>query len=148
MRKSILYRLFRLGSIPRRLRPVLRDEGIVLAEEGIPGRLVTRDLKGPGKRYLLRSEGFSGSLVITRRRIVCFTYWKRQINISVEDPRLAELRVSQPNPDTLVIGFESSVFRDGWSGQIEFRFGTDQAERFEQVLRCLGVGACPGEANF
>ncbi len=139
MKKTILYRLFGLGAIPGKLRPVLDSEGIVVADEGIGGRLVTKRVKGPGKRYFNRTEGFSGCLVVTRKRIVCFTYGKRQINISVEDPKIPKLHVTVPMAETVSVSFESSDFRDGWSGEIELRFKTEKALQFRDVLKSLGV---------
>ena len=139
MQKTILYRLFRVGSIPRKVRPVLEQEGIVLSDEGMGGRFIARNVKGPFKRYVRRTEGFSGCLVITRKRIICYTYWKRQISISVEDPRLSELYVDATDRQKLSISFESSVFRDGWEGVIEYRFKTDKAIQFQEALMSLGV---------
>ncbi len=139
MRKTILFRLFGLGAIPGKLRPVLDSEGIVVADEGIGGWFITRNVRGPGKRYIRRKEGFSGCLAITKRRIVCFTYWKCQINIAVDDPKISELYVNIPAKETLSISFESSVFRDGWSGVIEFRFKTEKARQFYDVLRSIGA---------
>lgn len=51
MKKTILYRLFGLGSVPRKLRPVLEQEGMVVFDEGVRGSFVTKHVNGPGKRY-------------------------------------------------------------------------------------------------
>ncbi len=85
--------MVKVGSIPSKIGPILEQEGIVLFDEGMGGWFIARHVKGPGKRYMHRREGFSGCLVITKKRIICYTYWKRQINISVDDPRLSKLYV-------------------------------------------------------
>lgn len=139
MRKTILYKLFGLGAIPKKVRPILEKEGIVLLEEGIGGRLISTNVKGPMRRHLYRSEGFTGSLVITKKRILCFTYWKRQINIAVEDPKLSNIYVSMPDKHTLSISFEASLFRNDWSGIMEFRFNSGQAQHFLDILVSLGA---------
>ena len=74
-----------------------------------------------------------------------FHILERQINISLEDPRLSEIFVNVPTAETLSISFESSVFRDGWAGVIEFRFKTEKAHEFHDVLKSLGAqqGAAP-----
>jgi hypothetical protein len=41
MNKTLLYRLFGLGRIPRHLRPLVESEGIVVADEGIGGWFIT-----------------------------------------------------------------------------------------------------------
>lgn len=140
MKKPILYRLFGLGAVPKKIRPILEAEGIVVLDEGMGGRFVTKNVKGPGKRYRHRSEGFSGFLAVTKKRVICYTYGKRQINMSVEDHRLSELYVSAPDEETLSISFESSVFREGWEGVIEFRFDTEKAIQFRDALGALGAG--------
>lgn len=139
MRKAFSYRLFGLGGVPRKVRPVLESEGIVVCDEGMSGRFITNNLKAPGKRNLYRSEGFSGSLVITRKRIICHTYRKRQINIPVDEPLVSELQVSTPDPQTLSLSFESSDFREGWQGIVELRFHTEKALQFRDALRSLGA---------
>jgi hypothetical protein len=135
MKKTLLYRLFGLGKIPRQMLPMIESEGIVVADEGIGGWFITKHVNGPGRRYRNRAEGFSGCLVVTKKRILCYTYGKRQINISVDDPRVSELQVTLPRAETLSIAFESSVFREDWRGVMEFRFNTERAQLFHDVLK-------------
>lgn len=144
MKKTILYSLFGLGSIPKKLLPVLEQEGIVVIDEGMAGRFITRHVNGPGKRYRHRSEGFSGCLAVTRERVICYTYWKRQISIPVKDPAIHYLYVDVPGEKWLSVSFESSNFREGWTGVIEFRFDTVNAFRFRDAL--LSIGAQRGVA--
>lgn len=145
MRKTILFRLFGIGAIPKKMRPVLESEGIVVADQGMRGRFITRNVKGPGKRYCYRTEGFSGCLVVTKKRIICFVYGKRQMHIAVDDPMISSLYVENPRKEYLSVSFESAAFRKGWSGIIEFRFKTDKAGRFYDVLTAAGVR--PGKAG-
>ena len=139
MSKSLLFRLLRIGAIPGKLRPVLDAEQIVVADEGIGGWLIYKNVKGPGKRFINRAEGFSGCLVVTKKRIVCFTYWKRQINLAVDDPKISQILVDVPKKDILSIFFESSDFRDGWEGAMKFRFKTKKAQEFYDALRSYGA---------
>jgi hypothetical protein len=145
MKKTLLYKLFGLGRIPRQLRPLLESEGIVVADEGIGGWFITKHVNGPGRRYRNRAEGFSGCLVVTKKRILCYTYWKRQINISVDDPKVSVLQVTLLKAETLSIAFESSVFREEWSGVIEFRFNTERAQLFHDTLRSIGARGSASE---
>ncbi|ABW66028.1 hypothetical protein [Desulfosudis oleivorans] len=140
MKKALSYRLFRLGAIPKKLRPELESEGIVVADEGMAGRFVAKNVKGPGRRYRGRVELFSGCLAVTQKRVACFTYGKRQIHIAADDPKLSDLFVDVPAPDTLLISFEAADFRDDWRGVLAFRFKTQKARRFFDVLTALGAG--------
>ena len=93
MSKSLLFRLLRIGAIPKKLRPVLEAERIVFEDEGMREWLISKNVKGPGKRAINRSEGFTGCLAETEKRIVCLTYQKRQMNISLNDPKVAEIGI-------------------------------------------------------
>ena len=139
MKKTILYLLFSFGSVPKTLLPVLDQEGVVVLDEGMGGWFVTKHVHGPGKRYHHRSECFSGCLAVTKARVVCYTYGKRQINISVEDPKIANLYVDIPKDNMLCLSFESSRFREGWEGVIEFRFKTDKALLFRDAFIAIGA---------
>lgn len=139
MKKSIFYRLFKLGAIPKKVQPILEHEGIVVSDEGMAGWFITKDVKGPGKRYYHRLESFSGWLAVTNKRVLCYSYRKRQINISVDDPKIACIHIATSSNETLSISFESSVFRDGWEGPIEFKFKTEKAKLFHQALSAIGA---------
>jgi hypothetical protein len=143
MKKSIFFRLFKLGAIPDKVKPILEHEGIVVSDEGMAGWFITKDVKGPRKRYRSRSEGFSGWLAVTNKRIICYTYRKRQINISVEDPKIANIDICTPSDEELSISFESSLFRKGWQGIIEFKFKTEKAKLFYHALSALGAQPKP-----
>ena len=135
MKKTISYRLFKLGAIPAKVRPILEGEELVVFDEGMPGRMILRRVTGPGRRHHYRFEGFSGWLAVTGKRVVCYTYRKRQINIAVDDPQISKLEISMPSEETLSITFESSDFRKGWQGAIEFRFKTPKAAQFHDTLK-------------
>lgn len=139
MKKTILYRLFGIGSVPKKMCSALEREGIVVLDEGIGGRFVTKHANGPGKRYLRRIEGFSGWLAVTKVRVACYTYGKRQINISVEDPKIVDLYVDTPTAGVLSLSFESSNFHEQWQGVIVFQFATDKARSFQEALVAIGV---------
>lgn len=139
MKKTILYRLFGFGSIPKKWLPTLQEEGVLVSDEGVSGWLIMKNVRGPGKRYIQRAEGFSGCLVITKKRVLGFTYWKRQINIAIDNPKIYRLIFNCKNNETLSICFESSVFREGWEGEIEFRFKTKKARQFCDSLKSIGA---------
>jgi hypothetical protein len=149
MKKTLLYRLFGLGSVPKKLLPLLEQEGIVVSDEGMSGWFIAKHVNGPGKRYRHRSEGFSGCLVVTKERVICYIYGKRQINISVEDQKIANLYVDIQKEEKLCLSFESSDFQEGWNGLIEFRFITTKAHQFCEALIEIGAqqGAARAEIN-
>lgn len=145
MEKSLGWTLFRAGRIPRRWRAELEQETPLIADEGLPGRFIATDVRGPGKVWKHRREGFSGWLAITRTRFMAYSYRRRQIHIALDDPRLAELHVDLPDEDWLVLSFDSGTFQDHWSGVFELRYRTPEARRMREAL--LNAGARPGSAK-
>jgi hypothetical protein len=138
-RKSFLYRWLNIGAVPTSVRPALEREGILLQDEGVAGRFHTPKLKAPGKRFVQRSEGFLGSLVLTHSRFVLHTFGKRQINLPLDDPGVRKLRVRLEEPDRLSISFESADVQPGWSGVMEFRLRTRSAADFAEALWSRGA---------
>lgn len=136
---AFLNRIFGVGQVPKRVLPQLEAETIELCAEGITGWFLTDKLRAPGKRFFRRREGFIGCLVLTKQRLIAYSFFKRQINIALNDPGLSNLYVSVIGPDVLSIAFESSLFREGWQGHIEFRFNTDKAQRFYSALVSHGA---------
>jgi hypothetical protein len=139
MGKSIFYRVFKLGSIPKDLQSILEPEGIVVADEGMSGWYVTKNFKAPGRRSKYRKEGFSGFLVITKKRVLAYTFKKRQINIGVNDPKISELYATLDGSEKIVISFEASSFHDDWKGVVELQFNTPKAQDFYDALLDVGV---------
>lgn len=139
MKKSIFYRLFGLGRMPAKMRSALEAEGLRLSDEGLSGVYVTRDLKAPGKRFKYRQEGFLGWLALSEKRLVAYSFGKRQIHIACDDPKLSELQIALHKPEELTLSFASEVFQPGWQGQIELRFKSEQAQAFYEALRELGL---------
>lgn len=139
MHKNLLFRFFGFGAIPKKIRPVLESEQIVVLDEGMSGKLIMRDVRGPGKHYIKRSESFSGCLVITKKRIIAYTFGKSQISISIDDPKISNIYVLVPKTDTLSVSFESSVFREEWRGTFEYRFNTDKAKQFYDAFKSVGA---------
>jgi hypothetical protein len=135
MRKTLLHRLFGLGQIPHQYAPSLRQEGIVLIDEGIGGSVTYNRFKAPGRRYGWRKSWFTGCLVLTRQTFAAFAWRRPLIRVPLGDKRLSELRCSVQDVGTLLITFDASLFNEQWSGIVECRFRTAKAQ---QCLEQLG----------
>jgi hypothetical protein len=124
--KSLLYRWFGLGKIPKLLNDTLRIEGIVVADEGVPGSVTYRNFRAPGKYFSRRKQGFVGSVVVTNNRLVALMYSSFAVNVPFTDERIRQLQISVEG-DRLLIAFDPKLFHDNWSGAIEYRFRTAQS---------------------
>ena len=127
MRKSWLYRLFKLGRVPREVLPVLESEGIVLLEEGLRGSVTLRKYRAPGRYHSYKKSILAGSLVLTEKRFAAFAFSKPLINLPLHDDRLRSLEVSVPREGVLEVKFDPSVFDLQTSGSVECRYYTDNA---------------------
>ena len=139
--KTLLYRLFGWGKIPKRLRPVLEGEGIALVDEGIGGSVTMRNFRAPGRRYSWRRTWFSGSLVLTEKRFWAFAFSKPLISVPLDDDSMAQLHCGLLDNGNLGIRFDVAAFHDGWKGTIECRFATDRASIFLDKVLASGATA-------
>ena len=134
MRRSLLWTLFRLGTVPWRIRPMLEDEGIVLLDEGIPGSITYRNFRAPGRRHSLKSVAFAGSLVLTNRRFAAFAFSRPVLNVPPDDPRLDQVQIEAPDPGTFTLSYDVALFRPRWSGTVTVRYRTPLAPSFVEQL--------------
>jgi hypothetical protein len=136
MSKNLLYRLFGLGKMPNKYAPTLRGEGIILVDEGIGGSITFKHFRAPGRRYSWKRSWFTGCLVLTEHTFAAFAWLRPLIYVPLADERLAELRCSVEKGTTLLVAYDASLFNKEWSGTVEYRFKTANAQMFlEQLVR-------------
>jgi hypothetical protein len=135
MKKTLLYRLFGIGKIPRHMAPVLKQEGIILSDEGLSGSVTYRNFRAPGKWFTWRRHWFLGSVALTHKRFTAFEYSWSVIDIPMEDPRLGQLQYSVEKQHTLCVAFDPSLFHEGWSGIMEYRFSTPHAKMLLNFIK-------------
>ena len=135
MSRTLLHRLFGVGTIPPHWRTTIESEGLVALDEGIGGSLTYRDFHAPGKRFTWRKVGFTGSVALTRVRLLALQYSNPAINVPLADERFEKLNISVEGDETLLIAFDPSLFHPDWSGTMEYRFRTSQAAAFLEHLK-------------
>jgi hypothetical protein len=134
MARTLLYRLFGVGKIPAQWRATIESEGIVLIDEGIGGSVTYRDFRAPGRRSSWRKVAFSGSIALTKTRLLAMQYASPLVNVPLDDDRLREMQFSVESEDKILIAFNANLFHNDWSGTIEYRFRTPQAQAFVKSL--------------
>ena len=140
MSKTIFYRLFGIGRLPKRYASTLRREGIVLLEEGIGGTVTLKHFKAPGRRHSWKRSWFTGCLVLTEKTFAAFTLVRPLIYVPLADaPHLAALDCTIEKDGVLLITFDASTFNEDWSGIVECRFKTPLAKQFlDRVAIAVG----------
>jgi len=128
--KTLSYRLFGLGKIPGPLRLTLDGEGLLLMDEGVSGSVTYVDFRSPGRVSSWRRQWFGGAIALTQVRLFALKYAKTIINVPLADERIRAMRFSIEERTTLLVSFDAGLFHKDWSGQIEYRFRTEQASAF------------------
>lgn len=134
MSKTILYRLFKAGRVPRKAEQQLAQENILLREEGIGGTVTLRQFRAPGKRYGFRRSWFSGSIVLTEQHFLAFQFATPVIGVAWQDARIIALQCSLEGTKTLCVKFDAATFNDDWSGDVEVRFRTPLAASILAII--------------
>jgi hypothetical protein len=137
MVKTLSYRIFGLGKLPKRYRAPLEAEQIVWLEEGVRGSVTLRKYKAPGKRFSYRRVYFSGAVGMTRKRVFAFAYSRRLINVPLDDARINQLSVSTENKKRIRFAFEADAFDPDRAGTVECRFSVKAPEDFLNQLNRL-----------
>ena len=136
MAKSLLFRLFGVGQIPKLLRDRLRMEGVVVSDEGVPGSVTYRDFRAPGRYSSWRKQAFIGSVVVTNIRLVGLMGGRFVVDVPFTDERIRQLRIARER-DRLLIALDANLFHDDWAGTIEYRFQTSEAAEIIKWIKDL-----------
>lgn len=135
MAKSLLYRLFKVGKFPDSLKAQLESEGILVQDEGVSSTVTYTNFHSPGRYAGWRRTWATASLAVTRTRFVAILYSRSAIDVPFADERFHGLNISLENADTLLVAFDASLGHNDWSGKIEYRFRTPEAQAFLDALR-------------
>lgn len=139
MKKPLLCRLFKLGTLPDVQRVRLTAEHILLEQEGLCGSITLKNYRAPGTRCTWRRRRFFGALVLTEKRLAAFRGASALIDVALDDPRLRRTHVSLETPETLCAAFSAGLFDANASGEMEIRFTTDLAGAFAGRLKHSGA---------
>ena len=135
MWKALLTKLFGAGQPPVRLAETLQSEGIVLIDEGIKGSVTYIDFRAPGRYSSWRRQWYRASIALTETRLFALRSASTLIDVPLRDERLHRMRFSVEESGTFLVAFDASLFHADWSGTIEYRFKTEQAQLFLQKLQ-------------
>ncbi len=139
MSKTLLYRLFGAGAVPRDAREQIQREGVVLQDEGIGGSVTLKKYRAPGRYHGWKRSWFSGSIVLTQEHFLAFKYSRPIIGIAWDEERFEELNVRLEKGDTLCVTFDASAFQESASGTVEVRLKTPLARALLDQIRQRSV---------
>lgn len=135
MSKSLFYRLFGIGKMPAQLVDQLKGEGLLLFDEGVRGSVTYLNFRAPGRYSNWKRQWYTASIALTELRLVALRHSQTIINVPLADERLRHMNFSLDAKSALLVAFDASLFQPEWSGKIEYRFRTEQAQAFIDNLR-------------
>ena len=125
--------LLNLGNLPTEADLLIPPESRDLVAENLAYDITYRSFRAPGRACNWRRQWFAGSIVLSNEKIIAFRGRKRIINTRFDDPRFAGLRITAEN-NTLLIAHAASLYRSDWSGSLEHRFHTPDAEVIADMI--------------
>ena len=139
MAKTLLYRLFGIGKLPAALLDEFAKEGVLHSDEGIRGNVTYKNFRGDGRISNWKRQWFAAAIVLTQTRLVAYRLRERIINVSLADPRIAQMELYIEGPETIAICFNAELFRPEWRGRIEYRFSTPAAAEIADYIEKVGI---------
>lgn len=135
MTKSLLYRVFGVGKIPESMAAQLKEEGLLLLDEGIKGSVTYLNFRSPGRYTNWRRQWYTASIALTQTRLLGLRFSQTIINVPLADERIGKMNFSLETSGALLVAFDAGLFHQDWSGKIEYRFRTMYGQAFLDKLR-------------
>lgn len=135
MKKTLLYRLFKIGKMPAREASEIQNEGIILFDEGFKGTKTYINFRAPWRYSNWKRQWSTSSIAMTNTRLLAFQYALKEIDVPLTDARFGGLNFSVEADGALLVAFDASLFHDDWSGNLEYRFYTPLAPDFLDKLK-------------
>jgi hypothetical protein len=130
---SVIFSI-RAGKVAAAYKAQLQPEGIVLFEEDVKGSMTFRNFRSPGTYYSWRKVLITSLVALTKTRLLALKGSSPIIDVPFTDERLRQMKFSLEGEKTLLVAFDANLFQPDWSGEIEYRFKTSQAQRFWELL--------------
>jgi len=134
MSKTLGYRLFRLGRVPKTWRKELEAEDILCCDEGVPVEICYRNYQAPGKRFGYKRSSNSGSIVVSGNRLaIFFARWPILVaELGSRQMQAIHLEISAPN--VLQITFDAHALDSQRSGSVQIAVRTALAAQIERLV--------------
>lgn len=127
MKKTLLYKLFKIGKMPAAELSEIQSEGIILFDEGFKGTKTYLNFRSPQRYSNWKRQWFTASIALTGARFLAFQYAGKEIDVPLADARFGGLDFSLEADGALLVAFDASLFHLDWSGNLEYRFYTPLA---------------------
>ncbi|MFA5995556.1 MAG: hypothetical protein WCW27_01190 [Patescibacteria group bacterium] len=141
MPKSLLYKFFGLGKMPEKIKQTLINDQLIYLEEGVSFSIKYTDYQAPGRRFYHKKSWWVAALGFSNNFFVVSTQRKILINMAIKDKKFSQLKFYQDQA-TLLIKFNSAVFNNTTSGEIELRFRVENINPFLKFIKNYNTRNC------
>ena len=129
-----LLQTFGLGRLPPEADLLIPPDSRKISCEHLSCSITFRNFRAPGRACKWKRQWFAGSIAVSDDHIIAFRWHTRLINTVFDDSRFAGLSFNAEDR-MLIISHDASLYRNDWSGSLEYRFRTLQANRIVEAVR-------------
>jgi hypothetical protein len=130
--KNILFTIFKLGAIPASIWSAMKEETILLFDEGCKATVTYHQFRTKGKYFSHKSNVFLGFIILTKKRLLGYAFKKRIINF---DSNFQDYEMKVEKENRILFRFQAESIIPNSSGTIEIRYHTPKAEGFYKAIR-------------
>lgn len=135
MKKTFLYKLFGIGKMPAPESSEIKQEGVILFDEGFKGTKTYINFRSPWRYSNWKRQWSTASIALTDTRLLAFQYALKEIDVPLSDARFQALKFSVEESGALLVAFDASLFLDNTTGNLEYRFYTPLAREFVKKIK-------------
>lgn len=127
MAKTLLYRFFGVGKLPKQLAPVISKQKILHKDEGVNVFVHYHEFQSAGKKFNNKIVRAVGSICLTDKGIFAGIFGNVAIQLTWRDPRLKAISFSVKK-NKFCMNFNADAFDPGASGKVEYQFNCKDPE--------------------
>jgi hypothetical protein len=133
MASSLLYRLFKVGRLPKELSKKIAEDSLIHLEEGISVTIVFKNFKSPRKRFKSKIIKASGAICLTKAAFYTSVYRRVTIQLGWDDPKIKSIDF-QVTDKHLIMGFDVSKFDEQSEGMVAYKFKCEDPEKVKNLI--------------
>lgn len=127
-------RMLGIACLPVEAEALIPADDRILVCEHLFCSVTLRNFRAPGRACNWKRQWFAGSIAVSEDRIIAFRGRRRLINTPFDDPRFCKVSFTA-DEYILYIAHDAALYHDDWSGQIEYRFRTLDAQKIATIAR-------------
>ncbi len=127
-------RMLGIGRLPVEADALMPPDDRLLVCENLFCSVTLRNFRAPGRACNWKRQWFAGSIAVSENHIIAFRGRRRMINTAFDDPRFFKISFAADEYN-LYVAHDAALYRNDWSGQIESRFHTPEAQKIATITR-------------